>query len=463
MRWIIVIIFFILITFLFYKAAGTLSLKKLNIVSFCYYNILIFNYIGASLVYLGYQEHYLIKKITSEDVINKTYFTVVYATVSLGIGIIFFNRIASKLKVKERYGAYLKKEIAYKKNEWNTFFILLAASMICILATIYVFYCIGYVPLFKMFQKGFDTSAARVEIARNFSGNIYIRNILVITMTPLLSYAAYIYYRITRKKEWLGLFVSLFALCLLIKTYDFSKSPILYYLFGFYFIEVVLGNVKSLKRLMILGIAFVGIVLVQYSILGTGGIGSYLTIYSGPLGRIFMTQIATLFLHIQAFPIQAPYLQGTSMPTVLAKLAGLDNSWVRSGRIVMELYNRAGIEAGTAGVMNTYFVGEAYANWGWWGVIVSPFVVAIVFSLIFNYMLRSEKSPLNIVIYISLLQTYTTCLEGGFVDFLYNAGVIIMIMGLKGIQILANGGRVRLKKRQSRGYGRNSQKVAEPV
>lgn len=94
---------------------------------------------------------------------------------------------------------------------------------------------------------------------------------------------------------------------------------------------------------------------------------------------------------------------------------------------------------------------------------MSPFVVAIVFSLIFNYMLRSEKSPLNIVIYISLLQTYTTCLEGGFVDFLYNAGVIIMIMGLKGIQVLANGGRVRLKKRQTRGYERNSQKVAEPV
>ena len=60
-------------TFLFYKAAGTLSLKKINIISFSYYSIVIYSYIGASLVYLGFREHYLIQKISDETIINKTF------------------------------------------------------------------------------------------------------------------------------------------------------------------------------------------------------------------------------------------------------------------------------------------------------------------------------------------------------------------------------------------------------
>ena len=42
MRLLIVAVVFALFTYLFYKAAGTLSPKKLNMISFSYYLILIF-------------------------------------------------------------------------------------------------------------------------------------------------------------------------------------------------------------------------------------------------------------------------------------------------------------------------------------------------------------------------------------------------------------------------------------
>lgn len=74
MKLFLVLIIFVVFTFLFYKAAGTLSLKKINIISFSYYSIVIYSYIGASLVYLGFREHYLIQKISDETIINKTFY-----------------------------------------------------------------------------------------------------------------------------------------------------------------------------------------------------------------------------------------------------------------------------------------------------------------------------------------------------------------------------------------------------
>lgn len=434
MKLFIVLIVFMIFTLLFYKAAGTLSLKKINIISFSYYSIVFFSYIGASLVYLGSREHYLIKKVLDEGVIDKTFYILVYSIIALALGVITFNKIFCKGKIKVKYQEYIAREINDTGDGKNIFLAILAVSLICLAATIYVFWNIGYVPLLKIFDPGFDKATARIEISRGFQGNIYIRNLICLTITPLLSYISYIYYRVTRKRKWLYLLGIQIVLCILVKTYDFSKSPVLNYLIGFYLIEVVLGNIKSLKKIIALGIIIAGIIIIQYG--GFNNLQSFLTIYTGPAGRILMTQIATLFLHVQAFPNQIPYLEGASLPTILATLMGKDQSWIRSGRVVMEIYNPTGIENGTAGVMNTIFVGEAYANWGWMGVFIAPVIVSAIIAFIFNYTLKSEKTPVNIIMYLSLFQIFVGCLQGGFIDFLYNASVIVVIMVLKGIQIL---------------------------
>ena len=438
----IVIIGLVIFTALFRSAAGTLSLKKINIISFSYYSILGYSFIGASLVFLGFREHYLIQKVTSEAVINKTYAILMYTIICLPIWIIVFNKIFKQRSIQKRYEEYVKKKVECIRDNRNTFVIMVFLTFLGIAATAYVFKCIGYIPLLKMFETGFDSATARIEIGRNFEGNSYIKNLVVSLLTPLLSYISYIYFRSTKKAKWFVLFSIQAILCVFIKTYDFSKSPILYYLIGFYLIETALGTVKSLKPIVFLGILVGGIIFVQYG--GINGVSNYLTIYSGPIGRILMTQIATLFLHVQAFPGQVDFLDGASLPTILARVIGSPSSWERSGRVVMELYNPAGVKAGTAGVMNTIFVGEAYANWGYVGVLIAPIIVAFVLSAVFNYAVSAPKNPFNLTLYLALFQTLTSSLQGGFVDFLYSSSVIVMIIFIKGIAFLGSG-KVRVK------------------
>lgn len=169
-----------------------------------------------------------------------------------------------------------------------------------------------------------------------------------------------------------------------------------------------------------------------------------LTISSGPGGRIFLTQIATLFLHIQVFPDINPYLAGSSLPTLYAKVLGLESGWIRSGRVVMEIIKPEAVVNGTAGVMNTVFIGEAYANWGILGVLLAPVLIGFLYSFVICIFLKHKKTPLWIIGYLIIFMNFSQMFIGGFVDYLYPLQIVLMLCVLFGISIVKNRGKMRV-------------------
>lgn len=431
--------------FLFKQAAGSLSLAKLNIISFAFYNIMIFTFIGAVCVLFGFRNHYLIEKIKSDYIVNKTFLFIAYAFILFPAVIIFIQRLFLGKNIKYAFDDYLKQKTRYVGNENIAYFFTIVMTLIGLAATLYVFNCIGMIPIFNLKEIGDDVAIVRMQINRAFTGNTYIKNLVMLTFTPLISYFSYIYFRVTHKKKWALLFAVNLLLSILIKTYDFSKAPVLYYFFYYYIIEITLGNKKIFKRLCSLGVAGGLIIYLQYTYL-MGYSSTFLTLSSGPLGRIFMTQVSTLFLHIQAFPASISFLEGASLPTIMAKLIGSSESWVRSGREVMKLYNASGVRSGVAGSMNAFFIGEAYANWGTVGVLIAPIVVAIPFSIAFILALKMKKTPLSIMVYITMFITLTETLQGGFVDYIYNIGLIMSLCLLIGLSVIMKKGRVGISR-----------------
>lgn len=423
------ILIFLISSFLFKRAAGTLSIKKLNIISFTYYNLIIFSYVGSMIILLGFREHYMVQKIDSEEVIIKTCLFLAYTLITFPSVILVYSKLFIGKNIKVKYEKYINSELKFEENESLVYILTAAFTIIGIIATKHMFINIGSVPLFTSLLK--ETSSLgllRENVTRNYTGNLYVRNIIILTLTPLLSYFSYIYVRVskTRKKQWMILFTLNVILSILIKTYNLEKAPVIYWLFYFYIIEVVLGNKKAYKMLKYL--ILTSIILIIFMYLGGGYSDDFLTLSSGPLSRILITQISTLFLHVQAFPLQHPFLNGASLPTAVAWLAGSSQSWVRSGRIVMQIYNPRGVESGEAGVMNAMFLGEAYANWGIWGVLFSSFVVALPLVISFAILLRQEKTPFTIILYLSLFITFTASLQGGFIDYVYNSNFILFIL-----------------------------------
>ncbi len=440
MNYIIATIVIITSIFLFKKASGNLKINLINISSFAFYSLMIFEFIGVTLVYLGFRDHYLIRKIENSNVINITYWAMAYTMIALPSVILIANKFIFKINnINELYIQNInsKVEVENENTRKKIYILLIIGAIICLIATIYVFCCIGYIPLFKFLDSSFDFATERINIGRNFCGNQYIKNIVMLIITPIISYIAYIYMRTTKERKWKLLFALLFILNIFVKTYDFSKAPIIYYICYFFIIEVMLGNTAKFKKVIPYITVAIILIVVLYSAIYNYS-GKLISLSSGPLSRIVITQAGTMFLHFDAFPKNTDYLYGHSFPIFTKLLFGDGEYDIRSGRKIMEIYNKEAIENGTAGVMSTAFIGEAYANFGLWGVAIAPIIVGILFSAILCIYLKSRRTPLNIILYVQSFIVFTITLQGGFIDFFYNIHFLITIIVIFGIKILSS-------------------------
>ncbi len=81
-----------------------------------------------------------------------------YTMIILPLTILLFNKYVFKIKnVKETYIENINKEVELEDKKYcNRVFILVTIGLsVCLIATIYVFYCIGYIPLFKFLDSTF--------------------------------------------------------------------------------------------------------------------------------------------------------------------------------------------------------------------------------------------------------------------------------------------------------------------
>lgn len=404
------------------------------------YSLMLFEFIGVTLVFLGFRDHYLIKKISSNSVINITYWTMAYVMLILPLVIILVNKYVYKIKdLNTEYMNNINKKIVLDSEKVNkkVYILVIIATIICLISIIYVFYNIGYISFFKLFDRNFNFSEERISIGRNFKGNQYIKNIIMLGITPILSHIAYIYMRTTKQKKWIILFAILFIVNIFVKTYDFSKAPLIYYVCFFFIIEVLLGKTSSFKKIIPFVVSAIVLLVILYITVGNYK-DNFISLSNGPLSRAVVTQAGTLFLHFDAFPNKSEFLKGHSFPPLTKILFGEGEYDIRSGRKVMEIYNSDAIENGTAGVMSTMFIGEAYANFGYLGIIISPIIVGFIVSTILCVYLKSQKTPLNMILYLECFIIFSTVLQAGFVDLFYNISFLIVLIVIFGIKVLTS-------------------------
>src|SRR5690625_3205137 len=76
----------------------------------------------------------------------------------------------------------------------------------------------------------------RISSARNFSGIVYVKNILSVKLMPLLSYVWAFYYIANKRLSDGIMFFITFLMAASILYYDFSKSPLLWYILSYIFV-----------------------------------------------------------------------------------------------------------------------------------------------------------------------------------------------------------------------------------
>lgn len=433
----ILIWFIVLVTsvILFKKVSGSLSILKPNLNSIIfYYSLLVSSFIGPIFIVLGKDNYYMINKLAHEQYRVIGFLVICFVMVFLPLTMYILSKLVG-FDSKHEFEGYLKKpvqSIFEVRTEFYFFFATLSA--ISILAVAYTMLKTNQIPLLELLKGNTaELAKLRIEAARNFTGNVLVRNIFAIALTPLLSLIAYVYSVKTEHFKWKILFLGLFGCSVLISVYDLAKSPIFFYVIMFLLVSIYIGKTKfTPMKVFVLGSLATALLLVMYVFIqGVTNIESYLSISTGPIGRLIFAQISPTFLHLNIFGESLPFLQGRSLPGMLVGL--FDVEQVRSARLVMEQAFPQRIEDGTGGVLNTLYVAEAYANFGYVGIVVATIYIGLIIQAVYIGFLRLPKNPVFVSLFIYFSINIPRTLVGGFADFLFNPIWFILIVLFTGM------------------------------
>ena len=414
---------------LFQMNIGSLSLFRLNMVSWIfYYNLIAQSFISSILVINHLDNHYLISKV-GEEARVKGWLSIQYVMIMLPLAMLLINKITGYC-AGFRLKRYLKTKITFRTIESDIYmrYVLYFLSILSVGAVVYTFVNLEQIPLIGLIQGrgAYELALLRQEASNNFIGNEYIRNIFALALTPILGYVAFVYFFITKSKKDFVWFLCLFVSSLLILTYDLSKGPIIHFLIGFIFCYILLKGKISRKIFTTAVISVLALIVCLY--ISVAKVNSFYTLFNyntGLVGRLILSQSAGTYLVYEYFPSKHEHIGFSSFSRQISNLLE-SNYEQRAAKSLMNYVNPSGVEKGTAGVVNSLFVAEAWANWGLWGVLISPLIVGMVIQILFLFFLTHKKTPFMVGLfsYFSINLPVT----GGINDFIYNAVLFIILL-----------------------------------
>jgi oligosaccharide repeat unit polymerase len=418
--------------YLFRLSSGSLSLTNLNMMSFLFWvDLLGVSYIGSVIILLFQNTEFndLVDNLLGGyETKLKVWIFISYTMLAFPIGM-WLAKLLWNYKVGE-FGRYRQKAIIplFSPRDSYIRLPLYVLSVLSLAAVVYTYILIGFIPFLKASQLNeTEVMQLRSSVDIHFGGNVYFKNVFGMILTPVLTYVSFAYYRVTRSRKDLFWFLLMLAATFFMLTYDLSKSPFVRFLCGFVFFRILTGRVKAGR---ILWYGAIGIILLVISFVAFGrisGSGNLLFSYNtGISGRVLISQVSSLYRHLEIFPADHPFIGFSSMSQVIPFLHPSE----RSPRIVMEIVSPSWIESDMGGMYNTLFIGEAYGNFGLAGIILSPLWVGFLIQSFFVCLVRAKKAPLWLGVFTYF--SYNSSLTGGINEYIYNARVLILavIIGL---------------------------------
>lgn len=416
---------------MFKKAAGTLSILKINLISFIFYfNIVIQSFIGSVMIMIKVDNDPVINYFEKSSDLNIRllgWIIVLYTMISMPAGMLLVKNILKIRSVDKLLKKYEKMPIVCLISKKDSFIRipLYIMTILSIFTVIYTYYNIKNIPWLGVIS-GKDAMMLafyREEVGTDFGGNSFIRQILGNMMTPILTFISYSYWKMTNSKKDHIWFVILFISTFFILTQSLAKAPIIFFIFGFLFVNNYIKGKVEIQNIIKISILSIIILLLFYIY-----VMKFTDIYqmffkpgSGLIWRIIITQIVGLYGTLTIFPKYHNNLSLFGVSSILSKIFG-ESKTDSSARIVMKFINPDGVELGTAGVANSLFQAEAWAHYGYFGIIVAPIITGIIIEIIYLFLLKKKKTPLFIGILTYL--SYKTGITTSFWYYIFNPDLI---------------------------------------
>jgi len=399
------IIYFSILIYFVNKFIVSMKLNNINMYSFSlYYDIGIFSLIGSIVLFTN-----SINTPFSQYIHNAggfAFFSFLWSFFLFYVYTFFLIKVFGNINIaKLRYLVQLnlsKKEIRFVKFLF----------IVQIILFLYIITNLQFIPVLELFQGNLKEAAYwRVHSQLNFQGILFIYNVFAKYFIPIVFLI--IYYVYLKYKKIKYIFYGSMIITFFYALHNIEKANILNILIVMILINIYIRGFK-LKYIIYAFVIFVGAVIL-YGFTKSFGFSDINYLLYRVLNRIFISQIAGMYLSFEWIPdiIDKNFVyQG--LPHIILKIFDLpDFNSAREIMLILEPNSK------TVGVMNSYYIGGAWASYNLLGLVVGPFVVALNFYLFHKIIFKIPSKYKVIVIpmyfYFSTRFSYT----GDYRNFAY--------------------------------------------
>jgi len=420
---ILVFLTIIILSFYFLRSrVGIQNILQPNIYSILILFHLVFHvYIGTYLIASGYSRNSVINQISNPDLIIATFYYI-----SLSILLLYLGFKISDLFFKNKSSIVFKDflnrpiENYNKKGENLLVFLFKILLLLCLVSAIYVTYINGEVPFVKLlFNSQAELLLSRNDFNLNFKGIKLIKNVIFEQLTPLL---CLFFFALKNKnnsyKYW---FYFSFLLSGYAALFSGAKSPIIVLFINLLILRYYLVGKLSSKK--ILKFILVILILILTIIILASGDSNLTLALEYLFNRVFIDEVSGTFLMFDIYPFTYDHIYFQSLSEFLSNLFGVEK--IDNAQRTSMLYafgDRA--KSGLFNQLSTYFLGEAWANFGFYGLIIGPIYVGFVLGFFINFIIRLKKSFLSVSILTYF--SFSSSISSQFNNFIYNSNIIII-------------------------------------
>jgi oligosaccharide repeat unit polymerase len=363
---------------------------------------------GSYLLCFGTEVYFL--KGSLEKLRVEVFYLIVYTIFTIAIGYFFHQNLIKNIKNNFRKVNFSSGYINIK--------LLKLLLLISFFAGVYTILKSSQIPLFDLISgNNSNLLLGRSSIKFNFQGINFIKNIFFNKSAIIVSFMLFSNYLNTNKnRKWavLAIIWAMFS-----ELYTLEKAPIAFYLFSLFLINRFHKKNLSFKSIITVGVSLFILLIILYVTVKEGGFS-----FMGILNRILFVPLTGLYYSLSIFPENYDFLMGASFPNWMTSNFGVES--IRSARLVMQHVNPQGVELGTAGVVSSLFIAEAYANFGKFGLYFSPILVGFVISILDTITSRKIFNRINPGLTVYFI-VYSPIL-GGFIDFIWNVSWFFILV-----------------------------------
>lgn len=415
-----------------YRAATGEPVWRINMVSYAFMLLIAIAFMGSTLIaldkpWLGYdppsmRDHYM----GETDPRMKVWGMVMWMFIGMPLGGVIVNAIAGGKTIRERMLAFRESPVVggLGMSRRTLFWVVLTASVIA--------------GAFNMYYRPETSALTAVLSGEGVVGGQVVRrasvygsqnlvvsllfNVATLTMLNLIAFAMALE---TKALRWRVLFLSGLAIIAFLAVSRGTVSDIGWYLLGLGVTRSMMGGpfVRPVEGVAVA--ALIGVMFSFFKGYADFSLTEVLGVYVR--NRLVYSQLFGSYLAFDVFPRHQDFLLFSSTGRIIHDLLHLpfNESY---GIVLMQFYNWEGVQAGSAGHMTTNFMGEAWSNFGWVGVVLAPLWVGGVVQCVHRWFIARERSAVHIGIYAYLATSFGYASD--LIGFYYPLGTISAVGGL---------------------------------